>query len=208
MRSTWQQHHLRAAEERDRPLHRLVGDDRVPDVGLAAQVRGRAAADDALSHARRGQEVRLQLDRRERRPGRDVVPAADRRAGVRKRDDGRREQEARAGDQVLGDVDVAQDEILGGVVEDVLYTHPKVGDCAVIGLLDRERGERVCAVVETAPGQEPLTLAEMVAWCKEAGLMTQKIPEQLEVVEQLPRNPTFKILKYKLRDEYNQRPAP
>ena len=33
--------------------------------------------------------------------------------------------------------------------------------------------------------------------------MTQKIPEQLEVVEQLPRNPTFKILKYKLRDEYN-----
>ena len=34
--------------------------------------------------------------------------------------------------------------------------------------------------------------------------MTQKIPEQLEVVEQLPRNATFKILKYKLRDEYNQ----
>ena len=34
--------------------------------------------------------------------------------------------------------------------------------------------------------------------------MTQKIPEQLEIVEQLPRNPTFKILKYKLRDQYNQ----
>ena len=92
-------------------------------------------------------------------------------------------------------------------VEDILYRHPKVGDCAVIGLIDRERGERVCAVVETAPGQQPLTFAEMVAWCKDAGLMTQKIPEQLEVVEQLPRNPTFKILKYKLRDEYNQRPA-
>jgi acyl-CoA synthetase (AMP-forming)/AMP-acid ligase II len=89
-------------------------------------------------------------------------------------------------------------------VEDILYTHPKVGDCAVIGLIDRERGERVCAVVETAPGQTPLTFEEMVAWCKEAGLMTQKIPEQLEVVEQLPRNPTFKILKYKLRDQYNQ----
>ena len=92
-------------------------------------------------------------------------------------------------------------------VEDVLYTHPKVGDCAVIGLIDRERGERVCAVVETAPGQTPLTFEEMVAWCKEAGLMTQKIPEQLEVVEQLPRNPTFKILKYKLRDQYNQQPS-
>ena len=54
-------------------------------------------------------------------------------------------------------------------VEDILYTHPKVGDCAVIGLIDRERGERVCAVVETAPGQTPLTFEEMVAWCKEAG---------------------------------------
>ena len=92
-------------------------------------------------------------------------------------------------------------------VEDILYTNPKVGDCAVIGLKDRERGERVCAVVETAPGHEPLTFAEMVSWCKEAGLMTQKIPEQLEVVATLPRNPTFKILKYKLRDEYNAKAA-
>ncbi len=93
-------------------------------------------------------------------------------------------------------------------VEDILYTHPKVGDCAVIGLKDRERGERVCAVVETAPGQQPLTFAEMVEWCKNAGLMTQKIPEQLEVVDVLPRNPTFKILKYKLRDEYNRKGFP
>jgi cyclohexanecarboxylate-CoA ligase len=86
-------------------------------------------------------------------------------------------------------------------VEDVLYTHPKVGDVAVIGLSDRERGERVCAVVETAPGQNPLTFLEMVEWCKRAGLMTQKIPEQLEVRDALPRNATLKVLKYQLRDE-------
>jgi len=86
-------------------------------------------------------------------------------------------------------------------VEDVLYSHPKVGDAAVIGLPDRERGERVCAVVETAPGAEPLTFAEMVAWCRQAGLMTQKIPEQLEVRDVLPRNATLKVLKYQLRDE-------
>jgi acyl-CoA synthetase (AMP-forming)/AMP-acid ligase II len=86
-------------------------------------------------------------------------------------------------------------------VEDVLYTHPKVGDVAVIGLPDRERGERVCAVVETAPGAEPLTFAEMVDWCRRAGLMTQKIPEQLEVRAVLPRNATLKILKFQLRDE-------
>jgi acyl-CoA synthetase (AMP-forming)/AMP-acid ligase II len=88
-------------------------------------------------------------------------------------------------------------------VEDVLYTHPKVGDVAVIGVPDRERGERVCAVVEAAPGQEPLTFEEMVALCREAGLMTQKIPEQLEVTDRLPRNETLnKVLKQKLREQY------
>lgn len=87
-------------------------------------------------------------------------------------------------------------------IEDVLYEHPKVGAVAVIGLADAERGERVCAVVEPAPGQEPLTFPEMQQQCRDAGLMTQKIPEQLEVVDALPRNPTMKILKYVLRDRF------
>jgi cyclohexanecarboxylate-CoA ligase len=93
-------------------------------------------------------------------------------------------------------------------VEDILYAHPKVGDVAVIGLPDRERGERVCAVVEAAPGQDPLTFAEMVDWCKQAGLMVQKVPEQLEVRETLPRNATLKVLKYQLRDELKALPFP
>ena len=94
-------------------------------------------------------------------------------------------------------------------VEDLLYGHPKVGDVAVIGLVDRQRGERVCAVVETAPGAEPLSFEEMVAHLTAAGLMTQKIPEQLEVVSALPRNETLhKVLKYKLRDEYNAKSFP
>src|SRR5205085_7063224 len=76
-------------------------------------------------------------------------------------------------------------------VEDVLYTHPKVGDVAVIGLPDRERGERVCAVGGTAWGEGASTCEEMVTACKDAGLMTQKIPEQLEVVARLPRNETL-----------------
>jgi cyclohexanecarboxylate-CoA ligase len=87
-------------------------------------------------------------------------------------------------------------------IEDVLYQHPKVVAVAVIGLPDRERGERVCAVVERAPDHEPLTFEEMQAHCLAAGLMKQKVPEQLEVVDALPRNPTMKILKYVLRDEY------
>lgn len=83
-------------------------------------------------------------------------------------------------------------------IEDLLQTHPKVAAVAVIGLPDRDRGERVCAVVETPDGQEPLTFAEMQQFCRDAQLMTQKIPEQLEVLAVLPRNATFKILKHEL----------
>jgi acyl-CoA synthetase (AMP-forming)/AMP-acid ligase II len=89
-------------------------------------------------------------------------------------------------------------------IEDLLQTHPKVAAVAVIGLPDRERGERVCAVVETPPGQEPLTFAEMQQFCRDSGLMTQKIPEQLEVVDALPRNATFKILKHELVKQFSE----
>jgi acyl-CoA synthetase (AMP-forming)/AMP-acid ligase II len=87
-------------------------------------------------------------------------------------------------------------------LEDLLATHPSVAAAAVIGLPDAERGERVCAVVELRPGAAPLTLGEVVAFCRRAGLMAQKIPEQLEVVEALPRNATLKILKHELRARF------
>jgi acyl-CoA synthetase (AMP-forming)/AMP-acid ligase II len=83
-------------------------------------------------------------------------------------------------------------------VEDLLMTHPKVAAVAVIGLPDPERGERVCAVVERQPGGDALTFLERQELCRDAGLMVQKIPEQLEVVEELPRNPTMKVLKHQL----------
>src|SRR5690606_9705146 len=86
-------------------------------------------------------------------------------------------------------------------IEDVLSQHPAVGAVAVIGLPDDARGERVCAVVETTPGAEPITFSELVQFCRDAGLMTQKIPEQLDVVPELPRNPTMKILKRVLVDQ-------
>jgi cyclohexanecarboxylate-CoA ligase len=89
-------------------------------------------------------------------------------------------------------------------VEDLLYKHPKVADVAVIGLPDPERGERVCAVIEAAG--DPPALPELAAYLRDAGLMVQKIPEQLEVVEKLPRNATMKVLKFQLRDAYRDKP--
>jgi acyl-CoA synthetase (AMP-forming)/AMP-acid ligase II len=109
----------------------------------------------------------------------------------------------------IKDIIIRKGENIGAKeIEDLLYEHPRVADVAVIGLPDPTRGERVCAVIETAPGQEPLTFAEMLAYCKEAGLMTQKIPEQLELVDQLPRNATMKILKYQLREQLASKPWP
>lgn len=92
-------------------------------------------------------------------------------------------------------------------LEDLLFTHPKVGDVAVVGLPDDERGELVCAVVEPAEDGARLTFDELVAFCREAGLMTQKIPERLEVLDRLPRNETLnKVLKYKLREQLGSHP--
>ncbi len=92
-------------------------------------------------------------------------------------------------------------------IEDLLFAHPKVGDVAVIGLPDPDRGERVCAVVEPpTDGEhagEAITFEEMTRFLMDEGIMRQKIPEQLEVLDELPRNETLrKVLKYKLRERF------
>jgi acyl-CoA synthetase (AMP-forming)/AMP-acid ligase II len=86
-------------------------------------------------------------------------------------------------------------------IEDLLHRHPKVAETAVIGLPDRLSGERCCAVV-VCRGGEPLDFDEMKAFLAAHDLMRQKIPEQLELVDALPRNPTGKVLKQALRERF------
>ncbi|WP_405862685.1 AMP-binding protein [Streptomyces sp. NBC_01515] len=89
-------------------------------------------------------------------------------------------------------------------IEDLLAAHPGVGDVAVVGLPDAERGERVCAVVEQPPGAGELTLAAVTDYLRAEGLSVHKLPEQLEIVDALPRNDALrKVLKYKLRERYS-----
>jgi acyl-CoA synthetase (AMP-forming)/AMP-acid ligase II len=87
-------------------------------------------------------------------------------------------------------------------VEDVLIHHPAVRDVTVIGLPDDERGERCCAVVVPVDTDRAPTLDDLVQHCEAAGLMRQKFPEQLELVDALPYNSTGKVLKADLRKRY------
>jgi acyl-CoA synthetase (AMP-forming)/AMP-acid ligase II len=86
-------------------------------------------------------------------------------------------------------------------IENVLVEHPAVADVAVIGLPDQRTGERACAVVVLAAGHDSLTVPELAEHCRAKGLAKQKIPEQLEIVTALPRNPMGKVLKHVLRAE-------
>jgi acyl-CoA synthetase (AMP-forming)/AMP-acid ligase II len=87
-------------------------------------------------------------------------------------------------------------------VEDLLFTHPKVADVAVIGLPDPSSGERACAIVVPKAEVDGLSMDEMREFLSEKGLRKQAIPEQLEIAPSLPRNPAGKVLKQDLKKQY------
>jgi cyclohexanecarboxylate-CoA ligase len=87
-------------------------------------------------------------------------------------------------------------------VEELLATLPGVAEVAVIGLPDRDRGELVCAVVRLQGPEHTLTLADVVAHLRAAGLMAQKIPERLELVPELPRTGLGKVSKKYLQQQF------
>ena len=99
----------------------------------------------------------------------------------------------RASDMVIrGGVNIYPRE-----VEEVLHTHPAVVDCAVFGVPDDRNGEELKAVVE-ADGVEADQLRE---YCRDH-LAGFKVPKYVELVPSLPRDPSGKVLKRRLRDAH------
>jgi len=99
--------------------------------------------------------------------------------------------------------------ISGGVniypqeIENLLVTHPKVADAAVVGAPDEEMGEKVVAVIqpmEWGLASDDLK-SELAAFCR-ANLSHVKSPRVIDFMEELPRHPTGKLYKRLIRDAY------
>ncbi|MFN5244958.1 MAG: acyl-CoA synthetase [Novosphingobium sp.] len=99
--------------------------------------------------------------------------------------------------------------ISGGVniypqeIENLLVTHPKVADAAVIGAPNPEMGEKVVAVIQPLDmSQAGEALADEIREYLAGQLSRVKMPRQIDFREQLPRELTGKLYKRLLRDEY------
>lgn len=85
-------------------------------------------------------------------------------------------------------------------VEEVLYQHPAVRECAVIGVPDAKWGEAVKAVLSLRPGTAA-TAEELMEHCRQH-LAGYKKPQTIDIIDDLPKNPNGKILKKELRQPY------
>lgn len=85
-------------------------------------------------------------------------------------------------------------------VEEVLYTRPEVAECTVVGLSDREWGERVTAFIIPKPGFT-INPDELKIFLK-SRLSAFKVPKEFIAVSDLPKSPTGKILKRKLKESF------
>jgi acyl-CoA synthetase (AMP-forming)/AMP-acid ligase II len=89
-------------------------------------------------------------------------------------------------------------------VENMLLGHPRILDVAAVAMPDEMLGEKVCVYVVPREGQI-VELADIAAFMKEKGIASYKIPERLEVVSAIPRNPVGKILKKDLRADIRKK---
>ena len=84
-------------------------------------------------------------------------------------------------------------------IESLLHTHPAVAATAIVGVPDARLGERACAYVVLRPGAA-FDLAALQAFMADSKVAKQYWPERVEIIDDLPRTPSGKIQKFKLRE--------
>jgi len=84
-------------------------------------------------------------------------------------------------------------------VENILYKHPDIIDCAVVAMPDERLGELGCCFVTLNDGID-FTFQEMIGFLLDNQLAKNYLPEQLEVVSEMPRTASGKIQKFQLRE--------
>ena len=87
-------------------------------------------------------------------------------------------------------------------VEEALIGHPAIAEVSVIGVPDKDSGERVCAVVVPVDADTQLTLETVREFLLTTDLNVRRFPEQVEVLDALPRNALGKIIKPDLRKRF------
>jgi long-chain acyl-CoA synthetase len=85
-------------------------------------------------------------------------------------------------------------------IEELLYCHPEVEECAVIGLPDKEWGERVLALITPKPGRT-IDTKQLKSYLK-SQLSPFKVPKEYRTVKELPKSPAGKILKRELKKQF------
>jgi fatty-acyl-CoA synthase len=85
-------------------------------------------------------------------------------------------------------------------VESAIYGHPDIAEVAVIGVPDERWGEAVKACVVPKPGRE-VDPVSVIAWARER-IAPFKVPKSIDIIPELPRNPSGKILRRSLREPY------
>lgn len=85
-------------------------------------------------------------------------------------------------------------------IEEMLYRHPAIEDAAVVGMPDERLGERACAFVTLKPNFT-LSFEEMIRFLLDQKMSRTYLPERLEIVAEMPRTPSGKIQKFRLREQ-------
>lgn len=84
-------------------------------------------------------------------------------------------------------------------LEELLISHPKIEEVAVVGMPDERMGERICAFIRPRPGAE-VDLGQVVSFLREREIASFKLPERVEIVQQFPLTQVGKISKKELRE--------